>query len=152
MTLPFSSHHRRYCSPRRLLQATIVLSLFAVSYYTLHKKQDHVSAESHHVDWSRFAYVSYATNWVHLCNSLVMFASLHQLGSNADRLLMYSRNMPEGGKTSSVMSTEMLRQAEENYQVKLWPIDVIYKDGIDRGSWLLCQNLKRLLIKHSNLG
>ena len=40
------------------------------------------------VDWSRFAYVQYATDQLYLCNSVMLFEILHRLESRADRLLI----------------------------------------------------------------
>ncbi len=37
------------------------------------------------VNWSRFAYVQYVTNSAYLCNSVMLFETLHRLGSKADR-------------------------------------------------------------------
>ena len=41
------------------------------------------------LDWSRFAYVQYATNLQYLCNSVMLFESLCRLDSKPDRLLLY---------------------------------------------------------------
>ncbi|KAK0738622.1 nucleotide-diphospho-sugar transferase [Schizothecium vesticola] len=46
--------------------------------------------EQHNTDWSRFAYVQYVTNSAYLCNSVMLFETLHRLGtSRADRVMMY---------------------------------------------------------------
>lgn len=40
------------------------------------------------VDWSKYAYILYATSAAHLCNSFMIFAELRQYGSQADMVLV----------------------------------------------------------------
>ncbi len=84
------------------------------------------------VDWSRFAYSQYATNSAYLCNSLMLFESLHRLGSKADRLLMHPSSMkpnPDGDSNS-----RLLAKARDEYGVSLVPIEVQHRGGGDRES------------------
>ena len=71
--------------------------------------------------WSQFAYVQYVTNLPYLCNSVMLFESLHRLGCKPDRLMMY----PSGFYLDD-NSTEsrLLMKARDEYKVKLKPIDV----------------------------
>jgi hypothetical protein len=71
----------------------------------------------HRVNWSRFAYAQYATNIEYLCNSVMIFDTLHRLQSKADRLLMYPSSY-------SVNETYLLRKARDQYNVNLAPIEV----------------------------
>ena len=92
-----------------------------------------LSANSSYVDddWSRFAYIQYATNTVYLCNSLMLFESLHRLGNQVDRLLMYPAVFQvQEGKEESIAS-KLLRRARDRYRVKLVPIEVQHIDGGD---------------------
>lgn len=72
-------------------------------------------------DWSRFAYVQYITNAPYLCSSVMLFESLHRLGCKADRLMMY----PSGfSLDSNGIEPRLLTKAQDEYNVKLKPIDV----------------------------
>jgi alpha-N-acetylglucosamine transferase len=39
-------------------------------------------------DWTQYAYIQYVTNSDYLCNSVMLFETLHRLGSKADRLML----------------------------------------------------------------
>jgi len=82
-----------------------------------------------HVDWSRFAYTQYATDRFYLCNSLMLFESLHRLGSKADRVLMYPSEWPLSEE--NLKESRMLRYARDHYGVKLKPIEIQMKSGSD---------------------
>ncbi|KAL3460076.1 nucleotide-diphospho-sugar transferase [Aspergillus heterothallicus] len=71
----------------------------------------------HIIDWSRFAYAQYATNIDYLCNSVMVFETLHRLQSKAHRLLMYPSSY-------SVNESHLLRKARNEYNVNLVPIEV----------------------------
>jgi hypothetical protein len=84
------------------------------------------------VDWSRFAYTQYVTNTEYLCNSVMLFETLHRLGSKADRLMMYpSRMHPDPDPTSSSPESRLLLKAQNDYGVKLMPIEVQHRSGRD---------------------
>ncbi|KAL4955664.1 nucleotide-diphospho-sugar transferase [Aspergillus filifer] len=72
------------------------------------------------VNWSRFAYTQYVTNTAYLCNSVMLFETLHRLSSKAERLMMY----PEG-------SRRLLRKARDEFGVRLVPVKVQSRDGND---------------------
>jgi len=82
------------------------------------------------VDWSQFAYVQYVTSVPYLCNSLMLFSRLHELGSKADRLLLYPQqyNLDESEGNAAGL---LLRRARENYGVILKPIEVQHKESLD---------------------
>ena len=85
------------------------------------------------IDWSRFAYGQYVTNSLYLCNSVMFFERLHELGSKADRVLMYPTRMlldPEAPKARGV-DARLLIKARDEYGVKLIPIHVAHRDGDD---------------------
>lgn len=59
----------------------------------------------------RFAYIQYATNQEYLCNSLMIFDSLHRLHSNASRVLIYPNDWtPAGACDPHSDEDRMLRQ------------------------------------------
>lgn len=89
------------------------------------------------VDWSRYAYTQYATNTDYLCNSVMLFETLHRLGSKADRLLMYPSTMHPGHEASNTIESQLLLKAQNEYGVKLQPIEVQHKSGGDRKRSLL---------------
>ena len=87
---------------------------------------------------SRFAYVQYATNSIYLCNALMLFESLHRLGSTADRLLLYPSYMTDAIEELGVKGAEdtgsddrsILRRARDLYGVKPKGVEVISKEGM----------------------
>ncbi|KAK4459543.1 nucleotide-diphospho-sugar transferase [Cladorrhinum samala] len=85
-----------------------------------------VSVQHHHdgADWSRFAYIQYVTNAHYLCNAVMMFESLHRLGSKADRVMLHPSDM-------SADDNQLLRKARDEYRVKLVPIIVHSKPTAD---------------------
>lgn len=87
-----------------------------------------------HVDWSRFAYVQYATNTVYLCNSVMLFEILHRLGSRAERLLMYpsSFGIESTLATSESPESNLLKKARDLYGAVLDPIEVQKRASRDR--------------------
>ena len=74
-------------------------------------------------DWSRFAYVQYATDEDYLCNSVIIFEALQRLGSKAERVLMYPKDFDLSAKSKN-KHTELLLTAKLLYSVKLVPIEV----------------------------
>jgi hypothetical protein len=81
------------------------------------------SYENSEIDWSQFAYAQYATDPEYLCNSVMLFETLHRLGSKADRILMYPETFSLE-ETSGNKNTELLLKAKLQYNVKLVPIQV----------------------------
>ena len=80
------------------------------------------------VDWSRFAYVQYVTNLPYLCNSVMLFESLHRLGCRPDRLLMYPSHFALDGDTPEA---SLLRKARDEYGAILRPIEVQWRSSDD---------------------
>ncbi|KAL8645377.1 MAG: hypothetical protein Q9226_007334 [Calogaya cf. arnoldii] len=66
----------------------------------------------------------------------MFFERLHQLGSRADRLLMYPSKfeLSENGTDSQSWESGLLRKARDEYNVKLKPIEVVQRDNAD-GTW-----------------
>ncbi|KAL2754263.1 glycosyltransferase family 8 protein [Sodiomyces alcalophilus JCM 7366] len=95
----------------------------------------HSHPGSDHVDWSRFAYVQYVTDSVYLCNAVMIFESLHRLQSKADRLMMYPAFMMSPDATvASSHDERLLIKARDEYGVKLAPIQIQRRDGLDGAS------------------
>ncbi|KAF4970157.1 hypothetical protein FSARC_2754 [Fusarium sarcochroum] len=97
-----------------------------------HEDHSNESNAADDVDWSRFAYIQYVTNEDYLCNSVMIFEALHRLGSKADRLMMYPREMlsPDAERSSS-HGGQLLIRARDEYNVTLQPIEIQHRDGQD---------------------
>lgn len=73
------------------------------------------------VNWDDFAYCQYVTNEAYLCNSLMIFASLKELGAKAHRLMLYPEEWIVGDDSPS---GRLLAKARDEYGVVLQPIHV----------------------------
>ena len=90
------------------------------------------SLKSSDLDWSRFAYSQYATNEQRLCHSLMIFESLHRLGSKADRVLMYPHTWQNVPADSRIQ--RLLAKAHNYYQVKSSPVHIIHS-AVGSDTW-----------------
>ena len=79
-------------------------------------------------DWSRYAYVQYVTDSHTMCNAFMVFEALKRLGSKADRVLLYPEEWSVDDDPSS-RDSELLFRAEEMYDVKLKPTQLLGPDG-----------------------
>ncbi|KAJ5836007.1 hypothetical protein N7447_002033 [Penicillium robsamsonii] len=130
---------RTIVSPK-LLRAIFVIAAACLGVVTLLKLRstnrfidsdyDFAVESGKHVNWSRFAYTQYATDRFYLCNSIMLFESLHRLGSKADRVLMYPSDW-SASETGGSRESCMLRYARDHYEVKLKPIEIQMKSGSD---------------------
>jgi hypothetical protein len=84
------------------------------------------------IDWSQFAYTQYVTNTDYLCNSLMIFETLHRLGSKADRLLLYPSTLLNTNTTEDGLVNRLLDKAKIDYSVKLIPIEEQHKSNAYR--------------------
>lgn len=107
----------------------VTATLFVLTL--LYLSRSFQSSKSDGVDWTRFAYVQYATNQMYLCNPVMLFETLHRLGSKADRLLMYPSNFLVDD-TSSSDESRLLIKARDEYNVKLQPVEVQHRQVEDR--------------------
>jgi len=73
------------------------------------------------INWSLYAYSQYATDQHYLCNSLMVFASLHKLNSKADRILFYPKTWDLEITDSKDRTSQLLIMARDKYHVKLRP-------------------------------
>ncbi|KAI1130501.1 glucose N-acetyltransferase [Nemania abortiva] len=84
------------------------------------------------VDWSKYAYTQYVTNKDYLCNSVMIFETLHRLKAKADRVMMYPENMMSPTETDpSSNEAKLLVKARDQYGVKLVPVSVQRRAGGD---------------------
>jgi len=73
------------------------------------------------IDWTRFAYLQYATDEDYLCNSLMIFESLARLNCAAGRVLLYPHEW-DVGPAVNTSESRLLLEAEEVYGVELVPV------------------------------
>lgn len=81
-------------------------------------------------DWSRFAYVQYATDVHSLCNAYMVFESLHRLGSKAERVLLFPKEWNAETEDEADRSSQLLARANRLYNVRLYPMEVLGLDGV----------------------
>lgn len=81
------------------------------------------------VNWSRFAYSQYATSSAYLCSALMVFDSLKQVGSRAQRILLYPEGWGMAGEDPKNRDLQLLAKARDKYGVLLIAVD----DSIIRG-------------------
>jgi alpha-N-acetylglucosamine transferase len=91
-----------------------------------------LASPPHGIDWSRYAYTQYATDTKYLCNSVMLFETLHRLGSKADRLLMYPSSIHPDPEANDNLDSRLLLKAQSEYGVKLQPVQVQHRSGGDR--------------------
>ncbi|TVY73416.1 Glucose N-acetyltransferase [Lachnellula suecica] len=130
---------------RVVAAASLILTIFAIfrSASSLSEGGSHLSLDSlksnillgldsANADWSRFAYSQYATNSDYLCNSVMIFETLHRLGSKADRLLLYPSSMRTEPNSTDI-NARLLVKAQQVYGVKTKPIQVQHR-GLGDGT------------------
>jgi len=81
------------------------------------------------VDWSRYAYVTYATNDANMCNAFMMFESLHRLGSKADRVLLHNPQWIDRAQGGMDRNAQLMSLAAKRYNVKLRPARLLDERG-----------------------
>ena len=101
--------------------------------FFLHRAPIHApSLQYKNVDWSLYAYSSFATSSAYLCNSVMLFEALSRLGSKADRILFYPEPWDLQVSDSHDRDSQLLVKAQEEYDVKLIPTEM-HKSG--DGTW-----------------
>lgn len=73
------------------------------------------------VDWSRYAYTTYATSETYLCNCVMVFEALHRLGSRAERVLFYPKEWDLIVESDSDRISQLLLMAKDDYNVQVVP-------------------------------
>nr|POE52004.1 glucose n-acetyltransferase 1 [Quercus suber] len=81
------------------------------------------------VDWSRYAYVQYATNDHDLCNAYMVFDALKRAGSKAERVLLYNPQFAPEASGGEDRNAQLLTRAEKLYKVKLKPVRLLDSRG-----------------------
>lgn len=76
------------------------------------------------VDWSRYAYTTYATSEAYLCNAVMIFEALHRLGSKAERLLFYPDEWDLVVEDDGDRISQLLIWAKDKYNVQMSPVKI----------------------------
>lgn len=95
------------------------------------------------VDWSLYAYVSYATSADHLCNSVMLAESLHRLGARPETLILYATSL-ESDTQASASSARLLQQATQMYGARVQPVEVLNSPSSEADS-MWSQGFTKLL-------
>ncbi|KAJ5768783.1 Glucose N-acetyltransferase 1 [Penicillium odoratum] len=80
--------------------------------------------DQNRVDWSRYAYTSYATSETYLCNCVMVFEALHRFGSRAERVLFYPQEWDLVVENDVDRISQLLLLARDAYNVDLRPVVV----------------------------
>ncbi|KXT06555.1 hypothetical protein AC579_1172 [Pseudocercospora musae] len=92
-----------------------------------------MSAPEPDPEWSQYAYCQYVTTTEYLCNSIMIFESLHTLHSKASRVMMYPK---EWAQDSDTRRGRMLRKARDELGVVLKAIQVQhFGEEEDQKTW-----------------
>ena len=118
-TQSFAHRIRRNRTPVVVI-AAIVLFIYWIS---------HRSSDYDPTDWSRFAYVQYATDPQSMCNAYMVFEALKRLGSKADRVLLYPNTWDAARNDPKDRTSQLLFRAKKTYGAKLKPIQLLGLDG-----------------------
>ena len=110
------------------LLLTLVSTFWSHGEYRPFRSPFRGSLRPEATEWSDFAYVQYVTNLPYLCNSVMLFESLHRLGSKADRLLMYPEEMD---LSSDSDEARLLKRARDEYKAVLQPIEIQKRPSTD---------------------
>jgi hypothetical protein len=104
------------------------------------------------VDWSEFAYISFATSPDDVCDSLMLAESLHRLGVKPETVILYAADLGQGDSLLSSPSVPLLQEAVELYGARVEAVEVLGSssstkdgegEGKDDGTWP--QSLTKLL-------
>ncbi|KAJ5909201.1 Glucose N-acetyltransferase 1 [Penicillium taxi] len=128
----------------RYVRTWVILAVFFVLIKWMRREHSPPShlAPIHYdeVDWSRYAYTTYATSETYLCNCLMVFEALHRLGSKADRLLFYPLEWDLVIDDAEDRISELLVMAKDLYNVLPVPvaiegIKIDPENEFSRASW-----------------
>lgn len=106
-----------------------------VSFGTPFANTDVLLSQATDVNWSRFAYSTYATSRSDLCNALMLLEALHRLDVRADRLLLHNREW--NVDTESEQIGRLLTKARDEYNATLKPLEILRADSVSDTTWQL---------------
>jgi hypothetical protein len=118
----------------RRFRTWVILALF-VMFMMWRRREKPPSLLPHlrydEVDWSRYAYTTYATSETYLCNAVMVFEALQRLGSRAERVLFYPVEWDLVVENDFDRISQLLVMARNDYHVQLRPVVIegIKMDG-----------------------
>jgi len=87
------------------------------------------SVEDRRIDWRGMYYVQFVTSPEYLCNAVMLWNQMEEIGSHAQRMMLYpsSWNSTEIDPATKTLTpvAHLLQTAEKKYFVKLQPFDVL---------------------------
>lgn len=117
----------------RRVRTWVILVLLVLFMIWLRRESPPPSAHPHlhydQVDWSRYAYTTYATSEAYLCNAVMVFEALRRLGSRAERVLFYPKEWDLIVDNDSDRISQLLLMAKEDFKVQMVPSTI---DGIKK--------------------
>lgn len=118
----------------RRVRTWVILALFIMfmMWHRRGKQSPSLLPHVHYdeVDWSRFAYTTYATSETYLCNAVMVFEALHRFGSRAERVLFYPQEWDLVVENDFDRISQLLVMAKDDYNVLLHPVVI---EGIKTG-------------------
>ncbi|CDH14541.1 related to Glucose N-acetyltransferase 1 [Zygosaccharomyces bailii] len=111
--------------------------------YSSHK--DKVSKGKDTTDWTKLAYVNYATDINYLCNTFIIFKNLKRYGTQAKLLLLVSRSLLASDNEDSQSANMLLQRIKslDQEQVIIKEVDSLFKPK-DQSEWK--DSLTKLLV------
>ena len=116
---PAARHPRDWTTPLHDVVPKQKTNELASSSLEAVVKEEHREAT---VNWSQYAYTSYVTDELYLCNSVLTFEALHRLGTKADKVLMFPREWQDLDPDSPTLA--LVNKAHSEYGVQLQPIQI----------------------------
>ncbi|PMD34160.1 glycosyltransferase family 8 protein [Hyaloscypha variabilis F] len=100
-----------------------------------------MSVESPRIDWSKLYYAQYVTSEEYLCNALMLWSEIEDIGSRAQRIMLYPSHWdvnetdPYSPSQELTPIARLLQQANTDYFVKLQPVDVLHQNNTKEATW-----------------
>lgn len=111
--------------------------------YSVHKNK--VSKGQDIIDWSKLAYVNYATDINYLCNTFIIFKNLKRYGTQAKLHLLVSRSLLSSNNEDSESANMLLQRIKslDREQIVIKEVDSLFKPK-DQSEWK--DSLTKLLV------
>lgn len=155
-------------SPVSQLLAICLFLVFSINWVIKHNHDDDgdmlpvaqptTSVEDSSIDWSRLYYVQYVTSPEYLCNALMVWSEIEEIGSRAQRYCLWSEQMnymlniivrmmlypstwdpndidQDSPSEDYTPIARLLREAMSKYYVKLQPVDIMHRNGTLQPTW-----------------
>ncbi|KAE8452023.1 hypothetical protein EG329_002188 [Mollisiaceae sp. DMI_Dod_QoI] len=138
-------------SPIFQIVAICLCLIFGINWVIRHNHDDDVDAipaarptttvEDPSIDWSKRYYVQYVTSPEYLCNALMVWSEIEEIGSRAQRMMLYPSTWDPNKIDDYSPSLDytpiarLLQEAQTKYYVKLQPVDIMHRNGTVQPTW-----------------